>query len=167
MSISSIKAAILQLDKAQLRALVMDLAKLNKENKHWLVTRLKLDADTRGILEDYRKKISRALERMPIDLRAARQTVMDFMKISRQPDEILELMVSYGEIGVRIENRYGDLYESFYASMETMFEQAVDLLRKNPELIEVYRPRLFKIVAHSAEGWNHRDTLEDMYERLQ
>ena len=93
-------------------------------------------------MEYYKKKINEALGDDRIKLIEAKKAISDFRKISKNPAHIIELMIFYVEKGIDIENEFGDLYESFYASMESVFENIVKMLNANPEFIPVYRKRL-------------------------
>ena len=42
---------------------------------------------------------------------------------------LIELMIFYVEAGTRLSEKYGDLYEAFYASMENMFYEIIVLLK--------------------------------------
>ncbi len=76
-----------------------------------------------------------------------------------------ELVLIKAGIG-RLLDKFGDLYESFYASMESVFENAVKMLNANPEFISAYRKRMISIVDSSTDGWGHKDSLSDILEKL-
>ena len=75
-------------------------------------------------------------------------------------------MVFYVENGVKVDNENGDMYEAFYSSMETMFDQIIKMLNENKELIPKFKGRLDSIIDRSCEGWGHKDTLMDIYGEL-
>jgi len=154
-----------QLEKEQLLKLLTELASLNKENTNFL--KLKLQNKPDEALIYYKKKIKEALWQERINLREARKYITDFKKISKETEHLLELMVFYVETGESVDNEYGDMYEAFYCSMETMFEQVVKTLNAHPEFTPKFKERLTQIVNKSCEGWAHKDTLVDIYEELQ
>jgi hypothetical protein len=77
-------------------------------------------------------------------------------------------MIFYVETGTRLGEKYGDLYEAFYTSMENMFYEIIVLLNEpsNTLLKGQFKPRLNWIVEHAAEGWGHKDMLEEYIEEL-
>lgn len=154
------------LDEKQLCAIILELAGRNKENAEWLEMRLRGEDALPAAMAHYKRKIRGALFSERTSLRAARRAFLDFKRLKPGLPLLLDMMVSYVEIGVEVENKYGDLYEAFYSSMESVFKETVTLLNKNPALIAQFRPRLEKIVNSSAEGWGHRDTLSDWFEEL-
>ena len=115
----------------------------------------------------FKKKILAALWPAPkIRLHDAKKAIADFRKISNKPEHIIELMTFYVETGIEVENEFGDLYEAFYASIESVFEKVIKTLNTNQDLIHAYTKRLNLIVERSTEGWGHRDSLTDILEML-
>jgi len=153
-----------KLEKEELFKLLVELASLNKDNASFL--QLKLQNKPEEAITHYKKKIKDALWQEKTNLREARKALIDFKKISTNPEHLLELMVFYVENGEKIDNEYGDMYEAFYSSMETMFDQIIKTLNSNPNLIPKFKWRLDTIIERSCEGWGHKDTLEDIYEEL-
>ncbi len=153
-----------QLGKEELCSLLRELMTLRKENADFV--KLKLQSGTEEAIQYYKKKIKSSLWEEKIDLREARKAISDFKKISPEPQYLLELMVFYVENGVGIDNEYGDMYEAFYSSMESMFEQVIKLLNNNLDLIPKFKWRLDSIINKSCEGWGHKDMLTQIYEEL-
>ncbi len=163
---SDLKDRVSHLSWEQLCFIVLDFAKMKKENAEWLDMKLKGRGDFQATIAYYKKKIREALFSERINLRGARQAFLDFKKLKPELPLLLDMMVSYVEIGIEVENEYGDLYEAFYSSMESMYISALKLLKTNPPFILQFKPRIEKIISRSAEGWGHRDTLQDYYEML-
>ena len=163
---ADLKNGLFSLSAEQLCAIILDFAKMKKENAEWLEMRLKGRGDFPAAMAHYKKKIRGALFSEKINLRAARQAVLDFRRLKPELLPLLDMMISYVEIGIEVENEYGDLYEVFYSSIESMYISALRLLKVNPALLPEFKPRIEKIISESAEGWGHRDTLKDYYEML-
>jgi hypothetical protein len=73
------------------------------------------------------------------------------------------MMLFYVEQGVKFTNAYGDINEAFYNSMESMFDKAVELIRKQ-DLKELFQQRCQKIVGDTYDiGWGFYDTLSEIY----
>lgn len=96
-------------------------------------------------------------------LSVARKAVNDFKKLSKNPDEIADIMLHYVEQGVRFTAEYGDIDEPFYNSMESMYGEALRFIAKQG-LIDGYRGRCEEIVENAIEGWGFQDGLQAMYE---
>jgi hypothetical protein len=74
-------------------------------------------------------------------------------------------MIYYVECGVHFTNQYGDLYESFYTSVERMYEQALKLIAQH-QLYEQFEHRCQQIVTNTrAIGWGFHDQLSMLYEQ--
>lgn len=150
--------------KEELYLLLVELAGLTKENTGFLNLKLQNNSDEAVIY--YKKKIKDLLWSEKPNLREARKAINYFKKISQNTEHLLELMVFYVENGIKIDNEYGDMYEAFYSSIETMFEQIIKMLNHNTELIPKFKGRLDIIIENSCDGWGHKDTLMDIYEEL-
>lgn len=151
-----------KLEKKELYSLLLELGSLSKENAEFLKLRKKPDV----VLAFYKKKIKKIFFSERINLREARKVVTNFKKRSIETEHLLELMVFYVETGVKIDNKLGDMYEAFYLSIESMFEQVIKTLNENPKFIPKFKQRLDWIIGHCCEGWGHKDALTCIYEEL-
>jgi hypothetical protein len=63
-------------------------------------------------------------------------------------DEVktLDLMIYYVELGVDFTKTYGDIYESFYSSMASMYGNVLKKINGNDGLLRLYKSRLENIV---------------------
>ncbi len=72
-------------------------------------------------------------------------------------------MLYYVEMGVQFTNTYGDINESFYSSMETMYEHAARLIAANG-LRDEFETRCKEIVDDTRNiGWGFHDALSDSF----
>lgn len=95
----------------------------------------------------------------------AKKAVSDFIKISTHSFNIAEIMIRYVEAGVKFTNEYGDIDESFYNSMEIMFEKAFKYILEN-KMQDVFRERCVKIVSDTDDiGWGFHDNLSELFSR--
>jgi hypothetical protein len=98
-------------------------------------------------------------------LSVARKAVLDYKKIAQSPIPVVDLMLHYVESGVSFTNRFGDLYESFYSSVEGMYEQALKLIGQH-QLHDQFERRSKQIVAETRGiGWGFHDQLSLLYEQ--
>jgi hypothetical protein len=158
-----------QLEPAELIDLLQQLYKLNNDNKVFLATRL-FTVDLTELAAPYRKIIKQELNpdrgTPKLNLRAARKAISDFKKASADPAALADLMIFYVEQGVICTNTYGDMYEGFYNSLESVYAEAIQVIVNSgvPELLEQFRPRMAKIVRDtSGIGWGFHDALVEMY----
>lgn len=157
------------LEAKELLDIIGQLYKLNQDNKVFLTSQFG-QGDAEQLAEPYRQAIKREFNPdrgFPrIQLGAARKALNNFKKSSADPVAVVDLMIFYVEQGVICTNNYGDIDENFYSSLESVYADAVALLRwlGNLELIEQFRPRLRGIVRDtSGIGWGFHDELSDIY----
>lgn len=96
-------------------------------------------------------------------LSVAKKAISDFSKISNNTEFIAELMIYYVEIGVEYTKTYGDITETFYNSMEGMYDKALNLIM-NEDHIDKFQKRCFKIIEDSdGTGWGFNEQLTEIY----
>ena len=97
-------------------------------------------------------------------LSTARKAVLDYKKLAQSPLPVVDLMLYYVEKGVDFTNRFGDINESFYSSVEGMYEQAVKLIVQH-QLQDQFERQCKQIVtATEGIGWGFHDQLSQLYE---
>src|SRR5690606_39603730 len=58
-----------------------------------------------------------------------------FRKLGPPPRQLAELMLVYVENGVEFTNQFGDINETFYSSLESVYHQTLKLLKKEGLLL--------------------------------
>ena len=92
-----------------------------------------------------------------------RTAISDFRKVSKNPKNMAELMISHVENGVDFTNMYGDIDEQFYNNIEGMFEKTANYIIKN-NLVEIFRDRCKTVYEDSQDiGWGFSDTMAEIY----
>ncbi len=166
---TTLKRVLTDYEKPELLRLIQDLYQLNADNKLFLTSRL-VEMDLGELAIPYRKAIqaefnpTRGFPR--INLRAARKAISDFKKACHDHAAVADLMIYYVEQGVICTNNYGDISEGFYYSLESVYAEAIKLIKStaDPLLVERFRPRLRSIVRDTQDiGWGFHDALSDMY----
>lgn len=174
MTAIQIKKEMLTRSKEELVEIICKLGKSSKEANDLLNLLLGNDSILEDALEDAKKKIrnqffpKRGLGRL--NLATAKSAITAFKKICDDPEKVIDLQLFYVECGVEFTNEYGDINESFYSSMERMYETAIKSLikTKNTSLTEKLMPRLKKIVNDvSGIGWGFYDDLYDSFSLLE
>ena len=165
----NLRKELQKLEKDELISLLLDVAALRKENLEWLLLKLENVSGDDEAITYFKEKIRVCIfNNARPNLKEARKLISNFKKISKDGKHIIELMIFYVETGTRLSEKYGDLYEAFYASMENMFYEIIVLLNgpNNTSLKGQFKSRLNWIVEHAADGWGHKDTLEGYIEEL-
>ncbi len=159
---SDVKKILSSKDKPELLKLVGDLFSLSPENKTFINARYSIV----NALEPYKEIIRESvcpdlMDREELRLSKGRKAISDYRKAVGDSKGILELTVYYVECGNQLTLDYGDINEQFYLSIESMFLNAIKILRKSSNsIIEQYLPRLEDVVNKTkGMGWGYHDTL--------
>ena len=166
MSLTKLKKELQKLDKPQLIALISELYKNQKSVKEYLD--FYFEPNEADLLPAYRERVLRAFypkRGYNYDLRAGKAAISDFRKLGVSAQPLADLMLYYVECGIRFTNDYGDINESFYGSLETMYEQALALMQQE-KLLSHFAERTRRVVTDtSGIGWGFHDMLTDLHER--
>lgn len=163
-----IRKTLSRCSERDLLGLVADLYSLSKGNKDFLEARFL--RNDRALVR-YKAQIKRYLapnepwkENQRIGLKEAKKAMSDYKKASGDEWGALELMVYYVECGTDFLCEFGDTYEQYYNSLESVFENALKLMKKSalPD-IQGFVDRLIKVV-HKARhmGWGYFDNISAM-----
>jgi len=166
MKSTELKKTLERFDKKELIQLIIEFAKLKKDNMEWLEEFQRPDG-LPELLEFYKKKISRAWDLN--DLTAAKKAIGDFKKASPDRENLIDLMIYYVEMGTEITLDCGDMYEDFYTRLENVYIEAIKLLNEwgDIKLIEKFRPRMETLINKTEDvGWGYHDVLWDWYDEL-
>jgi hypothetical protein len=175
MSSAEMTKKLSALENPALVRLIQELARNSEENRIYIMRKLCAPADTKKRLEHYKRMIKEEFFSDDdylghLDLRMAKYIISDYLRETGDADGALELRLHYVEMGTRYTNKYGDIDERFYISMETAFGEVVDELnrRSDAKLIARFRPRLEKLVRDTEDiGWGYHDGLCGMMEELE
>ncbi len=95
----------------------------------------------------------------------AKKAVKDFQKLTKNPELIAELMLTYVESISWFNEEYMPDSEEFYVEPAEMFENVLGLLNEH-NLLAKFEPRVRKIVNNATDGWGYQDDLQDRYEEM-
>ena len=88
---------------------------------------------------------------------------MPLGKLEASKELLSELMLFYTETGVKFTNEFGDIDESFYNSLTSVYSNALTLMHKE-NILDKFANRAKKIVDETnGIGWGFHDDLEDIY----
>lgn len=165
MATANIKKYLKILTKDELINHIIELDKKYKQVQEYY--QLVVNNDVSGAVEKAKKEIenefypARGLAKMRLSV--ARKAVTDAKKLNLPPEAMADIMLFYVETGVRFTNDYGDIDESFYNSMESMYLKALKYI-ESVGLLSEFEHRARNIVDDSANtGWGFYDTLGDYF----
>ncbi len=165
MPTKGLKKHITSLTKEELLKHIVELGKKYKPVQEY--HQLFFENDVEAVVVKYKKQIedefypTRGLPKERLSV--ARKAITEAKKLGIPAESLADLMFLYVKTGVRFTNDYGDINESFYTSMESMFCKALDFIAKEG-LLDNFKDRAYKITEESCNtGWGFHDTLCDYY----
>jgi hypothetical protein len=174
--LSEIKKRLKGKSETQLISLILGCYKLSDEVKYYLSTKLmENEQEGQRMINELKDELSSAFwrergnEPMIPDLRRAKKVISDLKKITNNPEIIISFMLDYIDHGISFSCKYGDMWEKYYNSIESMFEFMTKIILENSKQINIYQiiGRIEEIVdKSSAFGWGVYDNLSDWTEEL-
>lgn len=160
MSFLTVKKELTKLDKKSLIKLFGELYKKNKSVQEYLDHFA--NPYEEALFEKYKEKVIEAFypkRGFDYSLKKGKTAISEFKKLSPTSDLMVDLMLVYVETGVRFTNDYGDINESFYSSIESVFSAALKLANKE-RLLGVFEVRARQIMNDTENiGWGFHDML--------
>lgn len=162
-----VKTILADKENSEILKLIGDLYALSDENKTFVHSRYSIGDNP---LKPYQDIISDALYpdvmcNQPIQLSVGRKAISDYFKATKNKIGQLELMFHYVETGNQFTLDLGDIDESFYSSLESMFDRILSTIKKQPKDIQIRcLPRLENIVdSVHGMGWGYYDYLNQTF----
>jgi Family of unknown function (DUF6155) len=160
MGLVDLKKELIKLDKDKLIVLISDLYKSNKAAKEYLD--FYANPNENDLFEKYRDKVYEAFypkRGYSLKLSEGKKAISDFKKMSTSALLVADLMLFYVETGVQFTNEYGDIGESFYNSLQSVYSQSLMLMNKE-NLLSEFEDRASKILEETeGVGWGLYDSL--------
>ena len=121
-----IKRVLAEMGAPQLRGVLHDLYGFSSENKAFFHSRFLSDPGGGNHLEPYKARIRKAIcpkepWKQDVQLYDGRKAISEFKKANGNLSDLLSLMLFYVTCGNNFTLEFGDIDESFYDSMESMF----------------------------------------------
>jgi len=164
MGIKELKIELKKMHQEDLIDLILDLYLKNKPVKEQLD--YYFNPNEQELLNSYKKKVLEAFFPKRGDqfhLKLGKQAISDYKKLKPTTASLIDLMTYYVECGVELTMQYGDINESYYSSLESVYQDIMNLISKN-NLFEKFRDRSFEIVERTKNiGWGFHDFLGDAY----
>jgi hypothetical protein len=93
----------------------------------------------------------------------AKKAIADFSKFKPSPELIGDLMVTFVENACQFTFEFGDMWEQYYDSTATNFNQTLKFLHKN-KLLDNFKLRIKKCVKYAKPcGYGFADEIRDLY----
>jgi hypothetical protein len=163
-----IKGILNQCSHNDLIGLTSELYALSKTNKNFLEARFINNED---IIDHYKDLIQKYLapaepwkKSQQVSLKDAKKVLSDYKKATGNKIAIIDLMVHYVECGNDFTLQFGDLDEPYYASIESVFESALKLMKTfDDHEVDDFIARLKEVVRKAdGIGWGYHDAIEEM-----
>jgi hypothetical protein len=159
-----VRAALGMKDAKELLSLIQQLYSLDEDNRRFIHAKFSLG----DLLQPYKNQIETHMcpdpyENEEVSISAARKAISEYRKATGDPLGTLDLMIYFVECGTQFTLDFGDMWEEFYDSLESMFSKAVKMLKgMDKKTIDVFLPRLEKLVRDTdGMGWGYHDGLGD------
>ncbi len=169
---STVRKHLTSWDKPALLALVKDLYESAPDNRDFIHARIEAGEFGGKALEKYRGKIveqffpARGFGKLK--LREARKAIRNYSKATGDLLGTVELLMTYVETGAKFTQKFGDIDERFYSSVESALEEMAALLRgKARGMYPQFRDRLARVEQMTdGIGWGFHDFVGDVVDQL-
>lgn len=163
--IKDLKNRLGEMDRTELIQLICKLHKNSKEVQQILSAEFCGDKYEAELLEEAKEKISKKFNLRRLSLKDAKKVISDYKKVCKHEENLAELMLHYVECGIQFSDDYGDIYDSFYNSMESVFENFVEIVNKMPvgDYYFSVQSRVDDMIERTRDmGWGFYDDLDDL-----
>lgn len=163
-----IRKTLSKCSERDLLGLIGDLYARSKSNKDFLEARfIKNDevlARYKGIIKKHIAPSKPWEHNQHISLKDAKKAISDYKKAKNDMMGLIDLMVCYVEYGTDFLCEFGDMYEQYYCSLESVFGNALKLMKKFEYQEVISFEQRLHVVVKKAEhiGWGYYDALSDM-----
>jgi hypothetical protein len=166
LKITDLKKYLKNKNEEELLQEILTLAKAFKDVKEYYNLKINPESE-KEILEKYKKIVNneflpdRGFGKMRYSV--VNDAIKEFQKISNTPENIAELMLFYGEIGVEFTNIYGDIDEKFYNNIARAYDNALEYIQKS-NLESMFKERASEIQYEASDiGWGFGDYISELY----
>ena len=165
-----IRSKLSYTSQRDLIGLVGEMYKLNPQSQLFLENRF---GNQNESFEEYKLIIEESIcpsepWKRDVSLSTGRKAIRDYKKAKGDSEGLIDLMIYYCECGVNFTLQFGDIDEDFYSSIESMYQSALDLLKKHKGMQKKFFTRIEKIVCDTRNlGWGFHDILSESFEAYQ
>lgn len=163
-----IRKVLSKFSERDLIGLVSDLYALSQSNKDFLEARFIKNDNTLSRYKELVKKYIAPNEpwknNQQVSLKDAKKAISDYKKATNDKIGLIDLMICYVEYGTDFLCEFGDMYEQYYCSLESVFGNTLKLMQDLEGEEAFYFKERLRIVVKKAEqtGWGYYDAISDM-----
>ncbi|UJF32646.1 DUF6155 family protein [Paenibacillus hexagrammi] len=169
-SIPDLKKQLKTYKAEELVSIIIDCYKSNNDVKKYIHMMLDPESTENQLFDEAKDKILHQFYpkrgEPKLKLAEAKKAITEFGKLSNNLAKTIDLMIYYVELGVEFTNDYGDMYESYYSSMVSMYQNALNKISADNGigLYLRFQGRLKAIVRNTdGIGWGFHDGLADLF----
>ncbi|MBE1446129.1 DUF6155 family protein [Paenibacillus sp. OAS669] len=170
LSLPELKKQLKTYKTEELVSIIIDCYKSSPDVKKYIHMMLEPESTENQLFDETKKKILHQFYpdrgEPKLKLAEAKKAISEFTKLSNNQARTIDLMIYYVELGVEFTNDFGDMYASYYASMVSMYQNALNKISSDHGngLYYVFQERLRAIVQNtSGIGWGFHDELADLF----
>ncbi|WP_336784690.1 DUF6155 family protein [Paenibacillus sp. MMO-177] len=166
-TLPQLKKQLKSYKQEELISIILDCYKSSADVKNYIHMLLEPEGTEEQLYEETKKKIRNQFYpdrgQPKLKLAEAKKAITEFGKLSSNEARLLDLMIYYVELGVEFTNDYGDMYDSYYSSMVSMFRNVMDRIN-TMSTYTLFQDRL-KLILHNTQhiGWGFGDALADIF----
>ena len=171
LTIAELKKHLKALSPQELENLICQLYKCDSKNKQMLTSLFVGDKYAQQLLADYKKKMRSMFfgTKGFMPLSTIKALITDYKKITDNSFWITDLMLYYVECGTDFTNDCGNIDESFYNSLSSVFGSVVQNINNasGPEIYGHLKTRLQKLVSETQHiGWGYGIYVSDAFYQI-
>lgn len=170
LSLPELKKQLKTYNAEELVSIIIDCYKSSADVKNYIHMMLEPESMENQLFDEAKKKISHQFYpdrgQPKLKLAEAKKAISEFSKLSNNQARTIDLMIYYVELGVEFTNDFGDMYASYYSSVASMYQNALNKINSDHDisLYYVFQDRLRAIVQNSSGiGWGFHDELADLF----
>jgi hypothetical protein len=167
-SVTELKKHLSSKSKDELIRDIVDLCQKYPQTKEYYMAQ---HGDVRDLLAKYKDIIEKEFiegktrGNPKARFSVARKALNDFKKLTKEPVLVIDLMMTYAASISWFSSAYGPDEEKFYTNPESMFEEALKLIRQH-HLEDQFRDQAVAMIKNACDAWGHQDTLIERYENV-
>lgn len=170
MPVTALKKHLMNLSQQEAISLICSIYQSCPDAANILNARFRDEDYVKDLMAESKEKIQKEFSsrgmKVP-SLSKAKKVISDFKKVSTTPEDVIELKLYYVECLAEFGNSFGDMPESFYDSLESVYGDIVSSLNKlgAEDMYSAAYPRLQSIISEvDGLGYGISDSLSTMLE---
>ena len=170
MTVAALKKQLMYLSQQEVISLICNIYQSCPDAANILNARFNDKTYVKELMAESKEKIEKEFSgrgmKVP-SLSKAKKVISDFKKVSAAPEDVLELKLFYVECLAEFGNSFGDMPESFYSSLESVYCDVVSSLNNlgSEDLFKAFYPRLKDIISEvDGLGYGLSDNLGTVLE---